>query len=347
MSSSARLLPRLVLAFACVAPLVALTVAIAPADAAGVNLHRGSRGPAVRLVESRLHRLNLLPRSAVDRRYRTATVRAVRRFQRQHHVPVTGRVNTRTWNLIAAEVERRANASLPPPPRIIGHRGAVRPDVPENTMTSLRYATGWADVLEFDVRLTADHELVLMHDVTLGRTTNCTGQVVAWTLADLRSQCLTRGEPIPTFEEAAAYAASVGASVAPELKNEEISDEDLTGFVQVLQANGLTEHSYVQSFDGSVLARIHAIAPRLETVLCSRTAPSVAAVRAAGATRVAVRLADLTRARVTLYEQEGLPVWTYTAVDRAGLASARRLGVTAVVTDIPRQARNYYYPPEA
>lgn len=346
MSDSVRTPLRVVLALACLAPLAAVFVAVAPVEAA-VNLHRGSRGPAVRLVESRLHRLDLLLRSAVDRRYRIATVRAVRRFQRQQHVPVTGRVNTRTWNLIAAEVERRANAPLPPAPRIIGHRGAIRPDVPENTMTSLRYATGWADVLEFDVRLTADDELVLMHDVTLGRTTNCTGEVVTWTLADLRAQCRVAGEPIPTFEEAVAYAASVGASIAPELKNEELRDEDLAGFVQVLDANGLTDRTYVQSFEGSVLARIHVIGPQLETVLCSRTAPSVATIRAAGATRVAVRLAALTSAWVTEYEQADLPVWTFTAIDRAGLSSARRLGVAAVVTDIPRQARNYYHPPEA
>lgn len=55
-----------------------------PADAARINLHKGSRGAKVRLLESRLANLSFLlsflPRSAVDRRYRAATVNAVRQF---------------------------------------------------------------------------------------------------------------------------------------------------------------------------------------------------------------------------------------------------------------------------
>src|SRR4051794_31221312 len=78
-----------------------------PAEARGVNLHRGSHGHQVRLLENRLNRLGLLPRSAVDGRYRAATVNSVKRFQRQHHVRVTGRVNRSVWNMVAREVTRR------------------------------------------------------------------------------------------------------------------------------------------------------------------------------------------------------------------------------------------------
>ncbi len=59
-----------------------------------------------------------------------------------------------------------------PPPLIIAHRGA-RSLAPENTLASAQKA--WevgADLWELDVAVTADSELVLMHDDTLERTCN-------------------------------------------------------------------------------------------------------------------------------------------------------------------------------
>src|SRR5690242_5310615 len=54
----------------------------------------------------------------------------------------------------------------------IGHRGL--PHVyPENTVASLKAAIhAGADAVESDVRLTSDGEVVMMHDLTLDRTTN-------------------------------------------------------------------------------------------------------------------------------------------------------------------------------
>ncbi len=311
------------------------------ADAAGRALQRGSRGAGVMLLESRLHRLRLLPKAAVDRRYTRATVHAVKRFQRRQHVRATGRTDRRTWNLVAKRAANRTAASPPagPAPRIIGHRGAIRPGVPENTMASLRYATGWADVLEFDLRLTADHQFVLMHDSVLGRATDCAGPVSSWSSADLREQCRVAGEPIPTFEEVAAHAASTSATIAPELKNSTISDADLTTFVEVLRRHGLIERTSVQTFRTGLLPRVRALEPALATVLCATEPPSLPAVRGSGATHVAVQLANLTGPRVALYRRNGVSVWAFTARDRAGLDAARARGVDAVVTDIPRQAR--------
>jgi glycerophosphoryl diester phosphodiesterase len=52
---------------------------------------------------------------------------------------------------------------------IIAHRGASR-DAPENTLASLRLGFEQdADAVEFDVRLTRDDQIVLMHDPTTRR----------------------------------------------------------------------------------------------------------------------------------------------------------------------------------
>ena len=69
---------------------------------------------------------------------------------------------------------------------VAGHRGW--PDIyPENTMSSFRAALmAGADMIETDVRVTADGEPVLIHDVTVDRTTDGSGEVRAFTLEELR-----------------------------------------------------------------------------------------------------------------------------------------------------------------
>jgi glycerophosphoryl diester phosphodiesterase len=59
---------------------------------------------------------------------------------------------------------------------------------PENTMAAFRRARAMGvDVLEMDLRFSADGEIVLMHDATVDRTTNGQGRVADLTLGDLRT----------------------------------------------------------------------------------------------------------------------------------------------------------------
>lgn len=82
--------------------------------------------------------------------------------------------------------------SLPPVlsggPLLIGHRGAAGL-APENTLPSFREAADrWAvDMIELDVRATADGACVVIHDATVDRTTDGTGPVAEMTLEELRS----------------------------------------------------------------------------------------------------------------------------------------------------------------
>ncbi len=73
-------------------------------------------------------------------------------------------------------------------PLLIGHRGAAGL-VPENTLASFREAAErWAvDMIELDVRASADGECVVIHDATVDRTTDGTGPVSEMTLEALQS----------------------------------------------------------------------------------------------------------------------------------------------------------------
>lgn len=82
--------------------------------------------------------------------------------------------------------------------KIIGHRGAAGLAL-ENTIESIRESVAaGADFIEFDVRMTRDHKLVLNHDSTLVRTYGVNLNVSEHTLKELRVLCPT----LPTLEAA-------------------------------------------------------------------------------------------------------------------------------------------------
>ncbi len=76
---------------------------------------------------------------------------------------------------------------LPNRPIILGHRGASA-HAPENTMAAFQRAIDFgADGIEFDVKLTRDGEIIIIHDLTVDRTTNGKGKVRNFTLEQIRN----------------------------------------------------------------------------------------------------------------------------------------------------------------
>lgn len=99
--------------------------------------------------------------------------------------------------------------SASPKPAIVAHRGAMS-ERPENTMAAFERAVELgADVIELDVRRSADGRLFLMHDATLDRTTNGSGPAAEhtfeeWGALDAGSWFDPNhaGERIPSLREA-------------------------------------------------------------------------------------------------------------------------------------------------
>jgi len=95
-----------------------------------------------------------------------------------------------------------------PQPVIFAHRGASA-HAPENTIAAFELALEQdADGIELDVKLSADGEVVVIHDPTVERTTGAHGRVRDLTLADLRSleagsfySAEFQGQKIPTLGE--------------------------------------------------------------------------------------------------------------------------------------------------
>jgi glycerophosphoryl diester phosphodiesterase len=73
-----------------------------------------------------------------------------------------------------------------PAPIVIGHRGD-KLYAPENTLSSFKQAAEkGADAVEFDVKLTADGKVIILHDQTVDGTTNGSGNVAKLSLEEIR-----------------------------------------------------------------------------------------------------------------------------------------------------------------
>lgn len=143
--------------------------------------------------------------------------------------------------------------------RIIAHRGASA-DAPENTMPAfeLAYWQG-AHMLEFDVRPTADGEIVVFHDDTTERWNNQPQPIAALTLAQVQ-QLDIRGATVPTLAELLHWARTTDLALNVEIKTPAIERQ----VAQLVRDHGLVERVIVSSFQEQVLVAMHEVAPELD-----------------------------------------------------------------------------------
>ncbi|TLN10045.1 hypothetical protein FDZ71_09435 [bacterium] len=84
---------------------------------------------------------------------------------------------------------------------VIAHRGASG-YYPENTLKSIEYAIEMgSDIIEIDLKMTKDHQIVLMHDEAIDRTTNGKGWVKDLTVQQLKALDAGDGERVPLLTE--------------------------------------------------------------------------------------------------------------------------------------------------
>lgn len=98
-------------------------------------------------------------------------------------------------------------------PMVSAHRGGPYPGFPENSIEAFKNVIQYTHaIIEFDVAMTKDSVLVLMHDNTVDRTTNGKGKVIDKTFEEIRSLSLVDMEGnqtdfrVPTLDEALSWA---------------------------------------------------------------------------------------------------------------------------------------------
>jgi len=155
--------------------------------------------------------------------------------------------------------------------QLIGHRGA-RFEAPENTLAGFRHAIGLGlTAVEFDVRMNRDGELVVIHDATVDRTTDGTGDVSSFSLAalqalDARAAFPDWPEPcrIPTLSDVLDVVDGL-LSLLIELKHDDPArlEPIVAGIVAEVRDRGLTDRAVMTSFDPVALEIMQRTAPEL------------------------------------------------------------------------------------
>lgn len=235
---------------------------------------------------------------------------------------------------------------------IIAHRGASG-DHPEHTLAAYEEAVAQAsDGVECDIRLTADGELVCVHDATLERTTDGRGKVSEHTLAQLRR--LNAGtpddpQPVLEFNDLAGFVKDhpeldffietkhpVPKGLATERK-----------LAEALRYHGLDEDPRVRliSFSSRSVADCRRRFPKLD---------SIQLVERPGATTFARRMIARPMAMgVSLMGHRGdgrgvdswcRPLYVWTAQRDVDVTWARDNGVQWLATDWPAKAREVLDP---
>lgn len=232
-------------------------------------------------------------------------------------------------------------------PLTVAHRGDPVA-APENTMPAFESALrAGVDVLELDLQLSADGHAVIIHDETVDRTTNGSGEIAALSLAELQSLdagswygSAWHGVTIPTFTEFLPLLQRSRASAIIEFKGVWPA-EGITPVIAAIYRFGVQDRVVLASFEAETLLELWREAPSLQRAIIVRRLPAdpVELAVAHGATAVITSMRSFQVEPEAAQELRGagLMMIVYT-LNRADLwLAARELGVDAIVTDSPRR----------
>ncbi len=267
-------------------------------------------------------------------------------------------------------------SAVPPNPIVYAHRGGAG-YAPENTLAAFRKTQdlfGERGVwLEMDTQATRDNVLVLMHDDTVNRTTDCTGAVNARTYAQLAGCNAAADYPggwpevvaIPKLEDVLIEGRDNGWKLMIEIKDipgeanfDPLGTMVATLLVRLVRQVGFpVKNLIVQSFWPLVLDAVKRLDPRVATsLLTSSTLPSApSGVGIPAATNVIyatvlgytisspdARTVDFSKATVALAHTLGRKLVVWTVNDTASLLKMRRWRTDGVITDRPDVAYAAY-----
>jgi glycerophosphoryl diester phosphodiesterase len=153
-----------------------------------------------------------------------------------------------------------------PYPRIVAHRGGGAL-APENTLGAIRLGASMGfKAVEFDVMLAGDGTAVIIHDETVDRTTDGSGEVPKMSFAELSRFKNKNNESIPRYEDAAALCRELGICANVEIKPAK-GHEHRTGEVVARMTRELWKGAplapLLSSFSVEALEVAQAVAPEL------------------------------------------------------------------------------------
>ena len=220
----------------------------------------------------------------------------------------------------------------------IAHRG-FSSRYPENTMLAFEKAleTG-CDGMEFDVHMTKDGQIVVIHDESVDRTTNGSGLICEMTLEQLRAFDAGRGERIPTLDEYFDLVATRDFISNIELKNSLVRYPGIEAVViEKVRQRGLCGQVIISSFNHFSILECKRLAPEIRCGFLTGGWPIDigAYTKKHGIECVHPEYHGLTDEAIAEIHGHGLDINTYTVNDPAAMRRLASFKVAAIITDNP------------
>lgn len=244
----------------------------------------------------------------------------------------------------------------------IAHRGASA-YAPEHTLPSYQLGERLkGDYIEIDLQMTQDGELICMHDETVDRTTNGSGQVKDHTLAEIKkldagswfnekypqyAKPEYGGQRVPTLDEVLEhfgphkkyYIETKAPHVYPGMEEKLL---DTLERHQLLRKSSLrTGHVLVQSFSQESLLKMQQLNPNIPLVqLLSYSKPATITDQEltdikSYAIGVGPNFEQIDRNYVQKVRKHGLDIKPYTVNSKSDMRKLIHWGVTGLITNHP------------
>ena len=224
---------------------------------------------------------------------------------------------------------------------IFGHRGAPAL-TPENTIPSfMRAIEERVNGIELDVHK-VDHQLVVIHDESVDRTSNGSGKLQAFSFKALRQLDFGNGATVPTLVEV------IEATPSSILINVELKGQHTGKAVAQLLPDYPKHKFMVSSFDRSELVEFNDVSRSdsnteialLGAILNSRLMEEALQLNA----RILnVSAKFLTRKQLNIALHRGFRINAYTVNNATHARELRSLGVSGVFTDNPVKLRGLHH----
>ena len=230
---------------------------------------------------------------------------------------------------------------------VVAHRGGATAKYGEGTMASYRYSVAnHADILDADIHWTKDSSdpdtvgsILVIHDSTLDRITNCSGKVSSWLWTSIRDRCRTDAgkQRLIRLKDLIAYGNSVGKAFAVELKNSTISNAQARQLWRTIKySNVQLEATSARLAALNKIKKLDAADPyhKIKYALVTTGAsgwPSVSTVKSVG-TYVHARL-EIPSSVMSSYKNAGIKVFLFTGRTTSDYERMAKLNPYGVVVD--------------
>ncbi len=227
---------------------------------------------------------------------------------------------------------------------IYGHRGA-RGEAPENTLASFQHCLEQGvNRCELDLHLSADGELMVIHDPTLRRTTGQRGRVAGHSAAQL--ECLDARAagpawpwpcPIPRLRTLFLHCPFEHWQLEVKSASPTRAAQTVRAIVALVAEFGLQDRVVVTSSSRCVLQALCHHAPHLERGLVAEHAwldPLKVAERH-GCRMLVLNWTLCSPARLLRAQRQGLHVSAWTVNEPALMRRLADYGVDSLITDFP------------